>query len=750
MKRKMAKRCIMPTPSEAMQKRAENAGTSFTIEEGDPLALLYAMRDRTIEEMESAFDKLPEATAQYLRKVWEQAKEEIFARVDEIAPERSDREGLRKLMQAVTARAWELIAPGRPRPEGLLEYEKPKEVGDFAFEITEEGMATRIEDEPKIDSPEMDDRSVVRWMKDTGFFTTAPIAQSKDSGIAALILFETKAQMERTLQHLEGGPDLCWVGYRAPLTGPKDPKEERMKTTESMGLSALAGAEVDPSKPGGGLRIVIVGQSRQGFLLREKSDEVFVEVIDPKQKNPGKRKRIPARTLDGGGVVHLLGKRGKKEAETTLPLFIRQRERRRQKDEAVVIPNRSDHLVRSIISTSGTKLHEEEIRKTIEVLPEAQELGAAKATNLSKWMAKANPAEAYEVTIGLLDESRRGLAAREERDRKNKKRKTRAMVATTLPLPFDETKVEIVVGRAHQQAKDAISDQFFESLQRSLTPSLMQTLLAVFAQAYETGGAFVQNVDALLRLRGSEDGGFQRSKILDELETLGRLEFQLSIRKKDREVGDRIAYRWITYPVLRRGVVKGRTEADGKSVVDSVKWWIDEDFLGTLQAHRHLTLIDKSLFALDAAREEWEFRLGVTISSRWAKGWLAGEHLCESDGRVEWSVDRLVDAAGLGVTARKWIEKKGVESFRDRLRQALETLQRCGPQKAQAIGGFEIQKDRSGDPLLDRVVVWPTEGQVDSFRERIIGKAEAKAKQKALEAAQEPKKAPRRGRPRKA
>jgi hypothetical protein len=515
--------------------------------------------------------------------------------------------------------------------------------------------------------------------------------------------------------------------------------------------SALAGVEQGPAQAGGGTRVVVIGRSARALRLRAEGGSVFVEAIVDGSTAGGRKRnkkatRFEARTFDGGNRVKLIGRDGLATEDISLSVFVRRREQRRQQDEAVVIPNRSDHLVRSIISTSGTRLHEDEIRKTIEVAPAQSDapLGS-KATNLSKWMAKANPAEAYEVTIGLLDESRRGIAALEEHGRRSKKRKTRAMVAATDPLPFDETKVEIVVGRAHQQAKDAISDQFFESLQRSLTPSLMQTLLAIFAMAYETGGTFVQNVEGLLRLRGVGDGTWQRDRIEKELETLGRLQFRISIRTKDRKEGDKVASRWIDYPILHRGIVKGRTETDGKSFVDSVKWWIDEDFKGTIQAHRHLAIIDRSLLALDAAKEEWEFRLGIAISTKWSKGWLGTEHLSKSDGRTAWTAARLVDAAGLGLNARNWIEKKGIEPFRDRLRQALQTLLRCGPQKAQAIGGFEIQKDRSGDPLLDRVVVWPTEGQVDKFRDRVLGKAE----QKALAAAENPEKAPRPGRGRK-
>ena len=570
------------------------------------------------------------------------------------------------------------------------------------------------------------DQSSVRWTKDTGFFTTAPaVASSRDAGIAALVVFESEAQLRRNLSRLEGGSDPCWVGYFAPLIGPKNPTEEASKTPETAGLSALAGAETDPTKVGGGTRISIQGQSTRGFRLREKSGEVFVEIEDPKKT---RRDRVHARTLDGGNVVHLLGADGRLEEKIDLSTFVRRRERRRQRDEAAIIPNRADAIIRSTLSTSGADLHAEEIRKTIRARPVgSSEMPDGRATSLGKWIASANPAEAYQVAVALTDESRRKIAALEAVERKRKKSKTRVDVSSTDTLPFDETKVEIVPGQARQAAADAISNQFMESIQRSLTPSLMQTMLAVFSLAFESPeGTVIQNVDALLRVRGTTDGGKQRKQILEELDTLGKIQFRLSIRQTEPKKGDKVAFRWLEFPVLRKGLVKGATHVDGKEVIESTKWRIDEDFLSWLQAKRSLAIIDRALFALDSVKEEWEWRLGVAISTRWSKGWLGGEMLCESDGRVEWKVETLVDAAGLGLKARDLIRTKSKKTFRDRFRKALETLQRCGPASSEAIGDFTIRKHPT-DPLLDLVTISPTPGMVETFRERVLGKAETKA-----------------------
>lgn len=740
MKRKDARCVARAEETKRSQARhlpdLEAADPPISFDERDPdafsRAIRHAVNSRTLADLETSyFRSFPPDQARRLMEILYETLRGPIAdfRLSDNAEESAPPEGV---IESAIAKMWAVMHP--------------------------DGDLPPLPDKPTVaEIPDVDtgsDRSIVRWETETGFFTTAPMAVTKDTGIAALVVFESEAQMKRNLPLLEGGPDLCWVGFQAPLT---KSQEAVMNTPSQKMLRIISGVEVGEHGREGRPGITIVGQSRRGFLLRESGGEVFVEVIDPKQKGPGQAKRIRVRTLDGGGVVHLLGKKGKKEGESTLPLFIRKRERLRQRDEVVVIPSRADHLVRSVISTSGTKLHEEAIRKTLEVFtpsPTGEDLLATKkASSVMRLMARANPAEALEVTIGLLDKSRRALWARDS-ESKGKRRKTRAFVQTTDPLPFDETKIEIVVGTMKQVAADKISDQFFQTLQKSLDTSLMQTLLAVFAQAYQSGGAFVQNVDALLRLRHGGDGGFQRTKILAELETLGTIQFRLATRSKERLPGDQVAYRWMDFPILHRGVVKGRTLESGEETVDSVKWWIDADFLQTLQVKRHFALIDRSLLALDAHREEWEFRLGVAISTRWSKGWLGNEHLSLQDGRTEWTVERLVDTAGLGLNARKWIEKWGVDGtkkserppFRVRFRQALETLMRCGPSAAQTIGGFEIIRDRSGDPLLDRVIVWPTEGQVEEWRERFIGRAE----QKALEAPKGDEKARRPVRKRKA
>jgi hypothetical protein len=590
-----------------------------------------------------------------------------------------------------------------------------------------------------------------RWTREEGFFTTAPVATHRDSGISALVIFETEAQGKKHLKHLEPGIDSCWIGIRRPLTGPKIPGQQQADEA-LQSASALAGAETDPAKPGGGTRIEIIGRSAKALRLRSESGKVFVESTLEERTKSGKTKpsRFEARTIDGGNIVKLIDREGLPTETTTLGAFVRNREKRRQEADARIIPNRSDQLLRSTVSGNPSDEHRAAIERNCEVFPHSnpdEGLASQKAQDLTRWGGRVDLAAAYDetlATIGFTDASRAKIAAYEAWERRKDKRKTGVQIIRPTPLAFERTVIRQVspegtnTSVSKEDAAKQMQAAFLETINKGFPASLMQTTLVLFSEAFENGGTIAQSMPWLLRMHGMQDGSNQRRLMNARLAILGTHEFEFLQRpRKSRRTDTAIERGWIRYPFMHKLATRGRTMPGGEETIDEFEWAIDQRFMQLMHATRALAVIDRSLFMLDATRQQrWEFNIGVWMATRWSKGWLGDEHLHEVEGRFECSVGTLLERSGLGLVGREWIEKRGVDwkgskrssntPFRPRLRLALETLRRCGPDRAEAIGPFEI-KEHPTDPLLDRVIVEPTDAQVAVFRERVLGKAETRA-----------------------
>ena len=127
---------------------------------------------------------------------------------------------------------------------------------------------------------------------DETFYTEASTATTKDSGVTALLIFESEAMMRKSFQHLERGND------PAPGVGYKWEKD--------------------------GAKFQIAGRLRLGVRLRESKGKVFVEVLDPKTKECVRK--VYAKIGDKYRI-HLLEKDGTISRKIGLETFVREREK---------------------------------------------------------------------------------------------------------------------------------------------------------------------------------------------------------------------------------------------------------------------------------------------------------------------------------------------------------------------------------------------------------------------------------------
>jgi hypothetical protein len=80
------------------------------------------------------------------------------------------------------------------------------------------------------------------------------------------------------------------------------------------------------------------------------------------------------------------------------------------------------------------------------------------------------------------------------------------------------------------------------------------------------------------------------------------------------------------------------------------------------------------------------------------------------------------------LAAQGMIRDHGRPSLRTKVREVLENLRRCGPHRVEAIGDYTLEPDpiHPDDPLLDRISITPSKGQIERFRDEILGRAERK------------------------
>ena len=547
--------------------------------------------------------------------------------------------------------------------------------------------------------------SVAYWSEQSGYLTN--VATTDDSGVSAVIVFESFKELKRSVTHLEEGNDPCFVAFLA-----EDHNEQK--------------------------RIFIVGRAERGVRLRERAGEVFVE----EKKASKKSKRIPVRTY-GDGLVALMEKDGTVLKKVTLAKYVKDRAVRRAQKRQTLLPNQVNAITRQAISTLGKKKQLEKIR---EMLLEKDASG--KSTHLLPQYKKSdNPFRANEETpyaylakistedaaglaldISLSSNSRILIGAYESR--KNK-RKITATTQYQQLLPFENKSIPLVkqtekeIQEQVDELEKRIADGFVEMLETSLGTPIMQTLCAMISLAIENGSSTTQNVNALMRLRGASDSSKQRKARNEELDLLAELRMTLTI--KSIENGKEIIIE--DMPIIHRSAL---VTSDGSS--PSRRWFINPDFWNFLQAKRSFAVVPKCLFSLNAQKQEWEWKLAIAICSGWSKGWLGNDRLYKVDGRNTWTTRSLLDTSGLALDAHVLVygnetsKGKGPAALRRRIREALESLQRvrCDGEYEEAIGEFEIFKHPS-DPMLDKIIISPTDAQVAVMRESVLPRAEAKA-----------------------
>lgn len=546
---------------------------------------------------------------------------------------------------------------------------------------------------------------------DETFYTEASTATTKDSGVTALLIFESEAIMKKSLPHLERGNDPApGVGYKWEQDGAK---------------------------------FQIAGRLRLGVRLRESKGKVFVEVLDPKTKEC--RLRVYAKIGDKYRI-HLLEKDGTISRKIGLETFVREREKWRARGSGnMKTLAHISNLNRARLPSAGRdqaieeiskQLHEVDERGRLTAIVELTEPGynAIDGTGAKKigYLATISPEDAreeMEVAIALTDESR---ALLERLDTRKRKKKTRVELQGQFDLqgllPFDARSTKITANEG-ALALERVGATFIECIQSSLTPSTFLTFAAVLSLAIKNGGSFVQSINALMDLRHPTHSGIARQSLIYELEVIASIRYVLKYKTMKRDkAGNRFAI-WETVPILHRGS-ETFAQVEGKSATKiKTEWHIDPKFWSLIQAKRLLAIIDKSIFAADSRKEEWEIGFAFAIASAWSKGWLANENLYEGDGLKEWRCETLLRQAGLFengdsmLNGRGKTRGKGKTAFRAKVRKTLEHLQRFGDERVETIGDFEIIESRS-DPMEDKIIVSPTPGQVEEMRLEIKGKAE--------------------------
>lgn len=546
---------------------------------------------------------------------------------------------------------------------------------------------------------------------DETFYTEASTATTKDSGVTALLIFESEAVMKKSLPHLERGND------PAPGVGYKWEKD--------------------------GAKFQIAGRLRLGVRLRESKGKVFVEVLDPKTKECVRK--VYAKIGDKYRI-HLLEKDGTISRKIGLETFVREREKWRARGSGnMKTLAHISNLNRARLPSAGRdqaieeiskQLHEVDERGRLKAIVELTEPGynAIDGTGAKKigYLATISPEDAreeMEVAIALTDESR---ALLERLDTRKRKKKTKVELQGQFDLqgllPFDARSTKITANEG-ALALERVGATFIECIQSSLTPSTFLTFAAVLSLAIKNGGSFVQSINALMDLRHPTHSGIARQSLIYELEVIASIRYVLKYKTEKRDkAGNRVAI-WETVPILHRGSETFK-QVEGKSATKiKTEWHIDPKFWSLIQAKRLLAIIDKSIFAADSRKEEWEIGFAFAIASAWSKGWLGNQYLHEKDGRMEWRCETLLRQAGLFengdsmLNGRGKTRGKGKTAFRAKVRKTLEHLQRFGDERVETIGDFEIIESKS-DPMEDKIIVSPTPGQVEEMRLEIKGKAE--------------------------
>lgn len=559
-------------------------------------------------------------------------------------------------------------------------------------------------------------------------YTVASNKYERDSGVQGMIRFESETEMESVCKGLEDGADSLWVCIRGPRDEP-----------------TLAWVHI---------------KTIRGVRFRLDGDGVVVEsLVD------GATKKVPVLPpLGTSNIVRVqTGRSPKREWDTlageyeemSFAEFVKKRERRRAKEESSIVPNRSDHLTRSIFSRASRetlKAETEKVREDFEkkgslawIFDSPKEQDGKKFIQGKKRL-RLDPAKAYEVVVGLSPYSR-SFAASITSNGKSKKTEVRVEAEVGAILPFDENGIQIEGGTDPKIVIECIQNACLESIYRALDERHLQVWTAIFDEAYRRGGSFVLDKKVFLDL--AEKMGIDPKKVnytgaelkalRETIDNLSRFTFNLEIRQKENG-----AIR-VDAPILQWEYTETKVDKDENPISREQIWRVNEKVLKIIRMGRHLALVDRSFYLLNAQKETWEIRAMLYIASRWSKGWLGKEKFSKVEGRFETTVGRLLHGSGLSLAANNLLEFEGRPALRKKVVQVFENLRRCGPDRVEAIGDYGIEQDPQtpDDPLQDRVWILPSEGQVEQFRERIMGRAEAKM----LEGKVVPPK--RRGRPRK-
>ena len=294
--------------------------------------------------------------------------------------------------------------------------------------------------------------------------------------------------------------------------------------------------------------MVFVGSIRN-LRIRSEKDSIFIE------SDTG---RIAVRPVFGSGDRVRVSRRDRaipnwdttegEYEEMTFAEFIQKRERRRARDESSLIPNRGDHLARTIVGrASASKVKE----KTSEILAEQQRSDSSLAwvwektnsdgtpTHIGKRRLRLDPARAYEIAVGLTDESRRYAA---NLLTSGKSRKTATKIETTVQaiLPFDKTATRIEPNTSPEQVLEELEKAHIASLYRSLTPRHLQVHLAVFDEAMRHNGAFLLDKKGMIALaqkmgidlKKVKYSGAELKQLEQTLEDLSKFSYVLEIRQE--------------------------------------------------------------------------------------------------------------------------------------------------------------------------------------------------------------------------
>ena len=544
--------------------------------------------------------------------------------------------------------------------------------------------------------------------------TTATLATTKESGIAAVVLFESENQLKKLFAYLEGGFDPCRMGWKND-----DPPNSWKHYMEQKGVK-----------------------------IRVHKGETFVDAIMPN----GTRKRVPAKLMFDGMIegrrsyVQVMNKDGTLGDQLTLAEFITQRERLRKKSENALAFSSRNMFNRSVIPSSQSAKVLAATEKQLLARNERGEYAAIEPVYepydpmngtsrvLREFMATVSTEDALEISCALDDESRSRIDALETVSRK--KQRSNALSCQLL-FDFEREVASIDYGTAKAK-QEQVHNLVNKTIRNAMTLSLMQLHKMLEILAIEEGGTTIKNMDRLLELRyPNSDGGKQWIALNEELEELAKIKFILSYRRKDKKG----IYTRLTFNILTRGTREEEIDTlkGTKKMIRQV-WKLDPDFFALMNRKSLFTITDKTLLGANTLTQEWEIRFYDGFTEGWAKGWLGSENLFKVSGRKTWRVGSFIDAIGLGMTARAMLygtkdeagkvvsKAKGKKAFRDKIRETLQSLQRFGRGGEEVIGDYEYNPRESSDPMEDAITVSPTDSWVASFTDRVLGRAVAKKK----------------------